>query len=62
MHLLVGRFVFGGDDRGLPKEGFRTYLMPPMSPLNSPTLFYCVHIYSLCLAEEICSWIGWFKT
>ncbi len=38
MHLLAERFVFfESDDRGFLKEGAKTYLMAPMSPLNSPT-------------------------
>jgi hypothetical protein len=35
MHLLAGRFVLWGDDRGFLKKGIDTYLMAPMSPLNS---------------------------
>ncbi len=43
---LNGSF-FVGDDRGILKEGVKTFLMAPMSPLNSPTFFH-LHIYSLC--------------
>jgi hypothetical protein len=35
---LNGSF-FGGDDRGFLKEVVKTYLMAPMSLLDSPTLF-----------------------
>ncbi len=43
---LNGLF-FGGDVRGFLKEGVRTYLMAPMSPLRRQILF-CLHVYSLC--------------
>jgi hypothetical protein len=33
-----------GDDRGLLKEGFKIYLMAPMSPLSSPTVFLFAHL------------------
>ncbi len=32
---------------GFLKEAVKTYLVAPMSPLNSST-FFCLHIYSLC--------------
>jgi hypothetical protein len=43
---LNGSF-FGGDHRGFLKEGVKTSRMAPMSPLSSPTFFFCLHIYSL---------------
>jgi hypothetical protein len=44
---LNGSFS-GGDDRGFLKEGVRTCLVAPMSPLNSLTFnCFCLHIYSL---------------
>jgi hypothetical protein len=39
MHLLAEQSVFWGDDRGFLKEGVKTHLMAPLSPLNSPILF-----------------------
>jgi hypothetical protein len=39
-------FFFRFDDQGFLREGVKTYLMAPMSPLNSQ-LFFCIHIYSL---------------
>jgi hypothetical protein len=49
MHLLAERFVFflGGDDRGVLKEGVKTYLMAPMAPLNLPTVFLSAHVHSI---------------
>jgi hypothetical protein len=49
MHLLDEWFIFGGDDWGFLKEVTKTYLMAPMSPLNSPTFFLASHLYSPCL-------------
>jgi hypothetical protein len=43
MHVLAS--CFAGDDWGLLKEGVKTYLMAPMSHLNSP-IFFGLHIYS----------------
>jgi hypothetical protein len=48
---LNGSF-FGCDDRGFLKEVVETYLMAPMSPLNSPTFFRSSHIYSLCFEHS----------
>jgi hypothetical protein len=45
---LNGSF-FGGDDRGSLKEGVKTYLMAPMSPLNSPIFFFLFFLSSFCL-------------
>jgi hypothetical protein len=45
MHLLAEGFVFGGDDRCFLKEGVKTYLMAPISPLQLAN--FCLHIYSL---------------
>ncbi len=59
MHLLDERFVFfRGDDRGFVKEGVKTYLMAPLSPLNSS---FCLHIYSLYLGVGPALWsaYGW---
>ncbi len=41
MHLLAKQVVLGGDNRGVLKEGVKTYQiqMAPMSPLNSITFF-----------------------
>jgi hypothetical protein len=39
MHLLTERLYFGGDHRDCLKDGVKTYLMAPMSPLKSPTIF-----------------------
>jgi hypothetical protein len=40
MHLLDGRFFWGGWSWGFLKEGFKAYIMTSMSPVNSsPTLF-----------------------
>jgi hypothetical protein len=51
MHLLAGRFVtLGGGDQGFLKEGVKTYLMTPMSLLNSP-IFFCLYIYSLGVGQ-----------
>jgi hypothetical protein len=49
MHLLlwVNGSFFLGEHRGFLKEGVKIYRMAPMSPLNSPTFFFCLHIYSL---------------
>jgi hypothetical protein len=38
--------IFEGNERRFPKAGFKTYLMTPMSPFNSPT-FFCLYLYSL---------------
>ncbi len=40
---LNGSF-FGGDDWGISKEGVKTYLMAPMSPLNKPTFCLSSHL------------------
>jgi hypothetical protein len=48
MPLLAERF-FGSDNRGFLKEGVKTYLMAPMSPLKLANLFFCLHIYVLWL-------------
>jgi hypothetical protein len=42
----------GGDDRCFLKEGVKTYLMAPVSPLNSPT-FFCLYICSLCQKQRV---------
>ncbi len=47
MHLVAEQFFYGSDDRGFLKEGVKTYLMAPMSPLVSHKFFFCLHIYSL---------------
>jgi hypothetical protein len=36
---LLGGLLFVGDDWGFLKEVVKTYLLTPMSPLNSPTIF-----------------------
>jgi hypothetical protein len=36
--------VFEGDDRGFLKEGFKTFQMAPMSPLNSSNFFLSSHL------------------
>ncbi len=36
--------VFGDDGRGFLKERVKTYLMPPMSPLNSPIFLLSSHL------------------
>ncbi len=36
--------LFEGDGRGFMKGGVKTYLMAPMSPLNSPTFFLSSHL------------------
>jgi hypothetical protein len=36
MHLLAERFVFGGDDRGILKEGVKNYLMAQYRILTRP--------------------------
>jgi hypothetical protein len=41
----------GDDDRGFLKEGIKTYLMAPMSPLNLPIIFR-LHTYFLCSSES----------
>jgi hypothetical protein len=46
---LNGSFL-GGDDWCFLKEGFKSYLMAPISPPNSLTVF-CLHIYSLCTQQ-----------
>ncbi len=51
-HLVAERFVFLGDDWGFLKEGVKTYLMAPLPPLNSLTLF-CLHINSLWTSSTI---------
>ncbi len=52
MHLLAERFVFwGGDDQGFLKEGFKTYLTAPMSPINS-TFFVSLHPFSIWGTHE----------
>ncbi len=38
-----------GDDQVLLKERVEAYLMAPMLPPNSPTIFFCLQIYSLQL-------------
>jgi hypothetical protein len=43
---LNGSF-FGGDDRGFLKEGVKTYLMTPISPLNPPTFLLSSHLLSM---------------
>ncbi len=48
MHLLAAQFFFHGDDWGFVKEGVKTYLMAPMSPLTSPGRnFFCLPIHQL---------------
>jgi hypothetical protein len=44
MHLLAERLVFGGVDRGFPKEVVKTYLMEPMLPFNSSTFMVSSHL------------------
>ncbi len=51
MHLLTERFFFVGDDWGFLQEGMKTYLMAPMSPLNSPTIFPSSHLYSMIYSK-----------
>jgi hypothetical protein len=47
MYLLTERFIFWEYiDRSVLKEGFKTYLIASMSPLNTPT-FFCLDICSL---------------
>ncbi len=46
MHLLTERFVFlVGGDWGFLKEGVKTYLIEPLSPLCPPT-FLSSHLLS----------------
>jgi hypothetical protein len=49
MHLLAKQFViFGSDDWGFLEERAKTtFLIAPMSPPNSPTLFLWSHLYSM---------------
>ncbi len=35
---------FGGDDLDILKEGVETYLLAPISPLNSPTFCSSAHL------------------
>ncbi len=44
MHFLAEWFVFWGEVRDFLKEGVKTYLMAPISPLISPTLFLSSHL------------------
>jgi hypothetical protein len=37
MHHLAEGFVFEGNDQGFLKGGVKTYLVAPISPLDSPT-------------------------
>jgi hypothetical protein len=46
------RLVFGVDDRGILKDGVKTYRMAPVSPLNSPIFSSCLHIYSPCFGPR----------
>jgi hypothetical protein len=52
MSWLNGSF-FGVAHRGFLKEGVKTYLMAPMSPLNSPPFLHR-HIYSLWVHAHCC--------
>jgi hypothetical protein len=52
MHLLAERFVFWAWWSCFLKEGVKTYLMAPMSPLNTQ-IFLCLHIYSLWLKRGL---------
>jgi hypothetical protein len=47
MHLLAERLVFVCNDRGFLKEGVKTCVMAPISPLNSPNFNQSSHPYSL---------------
>ncbi len=56
LHLLAEQFVSWRWWSGF-SERVKTYLMAPMSPLDSPT-FFCLHIYSLWLDLRAVS-IAW---
>ncbi len=58
MHLVAERFVFWGDDWGFLKEGVKTYLVTPMSLLNSPVLFSVFTSTVYGLKYEHPSWIS----
>ncbi len=51
---LYGSF-FGGENRGFLKEGAKTYIMAPLTPLNSPTCFLWLLSSHLWLAL----WSDW---
>jgi hypothetical protein len=51
---LNGSF-FGVDDRGFLEEGVKSYLMAPMSPLNSQMFFFSVLtsiVYGCCSVQQ----------
>jgi predicted peptidase len=45
--FLALRFMFSGGDQDSLKEEVNTYLVTQSPPLNS-TIFFYLHIYSLC--------------
>jgi hypothetical protein len=53
MHLLAEWFVFVSDYLGFLKEGVKTYLMAPMSPLNSPTFSVFTSVVSVFLSGKM---------
>jgi hypothetical protein len=44
MQLVAEQVVFESDGRGFLREEFKTYLMAPISPLNSPSIFLSSHL------------------
>jgi hypothetical protein len=60
MLWLNGSF-FGIEHWGFLKEGVKTYLMAPMSPLNSPTFFHR-RIYSLWSHHQFLRSVRFFET
>jgi hypothetical protein len=49
---LNGSF-FEGDDRGFLKDGVMTYLMAPISPINSPTYFRSSNLYYMAFTSNL---------
>jgi hypothetical protein len=52
MHLVAERFVFWGVIIGVFWKRVKTYLMTPMSPLDSPTFIFCLRIFNLWLRQQ----------